>query len=91
MRESMYRIMYVNYTSIHKMQLLKSTNYSQIDPTVMNGFYVISFYFPVGVATIPCNNVRFERHLVSAELRKHRALHSCLGDVKAVASLYWIF
>ena len=25
-----------------------------------------------------------ERHIVSAELRKHCALHSCLGNFKAV-------
>ena len=30
-------------------------------------------------------------HLVSSELRKHCALYSCLGDFKAVGSLYWIF
>ena len=35
-------------------------------------------------------NSWFERHLVSAELRKHCALHSCLGDFKAVGSLYQI-
>ena len=33
-------------------------------------------------------NSWFERHIVSAELRKHCALHSCLGDFKAVGSLY---
>ena len=33
-------------------------------------------------------NSRFERHLVSAELRKHCGLHSCLGEFKPVASLY---
>ena len=30
-------------------------------------------------------------HLVCAELRKHCALHSCLGDVKVVGSPYRIF
>ena len=33
-------------------------------------------------------NSCFERHLVSAELRKHCGLHSCLGEFNPVASLY---